>query len=82
MGCIKFSEKVISWFELYLSRRTFKVNFDKKFLEQGNLTCGVPQGYILGPLLFLLYVNDIPQGMRCDFFLTQMIHVSHSNMKI
>ena len=44
MGCIGFSEKVISWFESYLSGRTFKVNIDKKFSDPGNLTCGVPQG--------------------------------------
>ena len=69
MGCIGFSEKVISWFELYLSEGTFKVNIDKKFSDAGNLTCGVPQGSILGPLLFLLYVNDMPQVVKCDLFL-------------
>ena len=69
MGCIGFSEKVISWFESYLSGRTFKVNIDKKFSDPGNLTCGVPQGSILGPLLFLLYVNDMPQAVKCDLFL-------------
>ena len=52
MGCIGFSEKVISWFESYLSGRTFKVNIDKKFPDPGNLTCGVPQGSLLGPLFF------------------------------
>ena len=52
MGCIGFSEKVISWFESYLSGRTFKVNIDKKFSDPGNLTCSVPQGSLLGPLLF------------------------------
>ena len=69
MGCIGFSEKVISWFELYLSEGTFKVNIDKKFSDAGNLTCGVPQGSILGPLLLLLYVNDMPQAVKCDLFL-------------
>ena len=38
MGCIGFSEKVISWFESYLSGRTFKVNINEKFLDPGNLT--------------------------------------------
>ena len=42
MGCIGFSEKVVSWFELYLSGRTFKVNIDKTFLDRGNITCDVP----------------------------------------
>ena len=69
IGCIGFSENVISWFESYLSGRTFKVNIDKKFWDPGNLTCSIPQGSILGPLLFLLYINDMPQAVKCDLFL-------------
>ena len=53
MGCIEFSKKVFSWFESYLSGRIFEVNvLFKKFSDPGNLTCGIPQGSILGLLLF------------------------------
>ena len=69
MWYIGFSEKVISWFESYLSEGTFKVNIDKKFSYPGNLTLGVPQGSILGQLLFLLYAKDMPQVVKCGLFI-------------
>ena len=84
MGCSGFSEKVILWFESYLSGRTFQVNIDRKFSDPGNFTCGVSQGSILGPLLFLLYVNDMPQAVKCDLFLyadDTCLTFQHENVK-
>ena len=54
-----FRGKALDWFNSYLSNRKQYVihNNEKSTLEK--LTCGVPQGSILGPLLFILYVNDI-----------------------
>ena len=60
---------MITWVDLCLLGRTFKVNSVKKLSDPRNLTCSVPQGSILGPLLFLSYVNDIPQAVKCDLFL-------------
>ena len=50
---------VLEWFKNYLSSRTQYVEFNNCTSEPGNIICGVPQGSILGPLLLILYVNDI-----------------------
>ena len=69
MKYIGFSEEAILWFKSYLSYRKFIVHINKAISEPGDLSCGVPQGSILGPLLFLLYINDMPQAIDCDLLL-------------
>ena len=56
-----FRASVIKWFESYLSNRKFLVCIDV-FSEAGTLKYSVSQGSILGPFLFLLYVNNLPQS--------------------
>ena len=69
MPLLGFSREVIVWYKSYLSSRKFHVNVHDKFSTSANLRYGVPQGFILGPLLFLLYINDMPQAVDCDLFL-------------
>ena len=52
------SEKALAWLQSYLFQRKqcIENNNDIKYLLE--IDCGIPQRYILGPLLFLIYVND------------------------
>ena len=59
MKCMGFSNDVTKWFECCLSKRMFSVHVGNSFSDKAFIICGVPQESILGPLLFLLYVNDI-----------------------
>ena len=64
---IDFSSHLCEWFKSYLTHRCQVTVVDNKQSSVMLVNMGVPQGSILGPLLFIIYVNELPNCiMSCD----------------
>ena len=54
------------WFASYLTDHCQYVHFETNSSSRQVISCGVPQGSILGPLLYVIFVNDIHRSCDCN----------------
>ena len=59
------ADKLYTWINAFLTNRQQQVAVEGSKSPWARVTSGVPQGSVLGPLLFLIYVNDMPDVIRC-----------------
>ncbi len=60
---------LISWIECFLSRRTFQVDVNGTLSQIAGAISGVPQSSVIGPKLFVIYVDDLPDRLPTDSLL-------------
>ena len=58
-------EKTLEWIKSWLTKRTLSIVVDGSISKPVAVTSGVPQETVLGPLMFLLYVNDKQEDLEC-----------------
>jgi exonuclease III len=68
---------VLDWFSSYISNRLQYVSINNSKSKMLPISCGVPQGSILGPLLFLIYVNDM---VNCSALLKFILFADDTNI--
>ena len=76
---------ILKWIDSFLSNRTQQVKINNEFSNVSNVTSGIPQGSVLGPVLFTIFINDLPEHVNslCKIFADDTkIYNIYENFKI
>jgi hypothetical protein len=64
--CFGICDNTLNWISSFLHNRTQLVLLDNVKSSTASVDSGMPQGTVLGPLLFLLYINDLPENVKAN----------------
>ena len=65
MSGIGITGSTLNWVESFLSNRQQRVRVEDKYSEWKQVISGIPQGSVLGPTLFVIFINDMPDVVEC-----------------